>query len=327
MRYIDSPMTDPTWNLALEEYVFDHLPKDEDYFMLWQNDNTVVVGKYQNTDAEIDAQAVAEQKVTVVRRLSGGGAVFHDMGNLNFTFITDANTVSDFDFLHFTKPVLGTLARFGITAEFNGRNDLTINGYKFSGNAQYTRDGRVMHHGTLLFSSDLSRVQSILAFKPEKYKQKGVKSVRSRVGNISDALTAPLSLDEFKIALLEEVFSEGDVQTYTLTDSDRRAIANIQAERYATWEWNYGASPGYNATRSGQFDFGGITLYLNLVDGIIRDIHICGDFFGDGVDTLCHLLVNLPLDKKSLESRLTDDAIKGTINGLTSKDLFTLLFD
>ena len=158
LSYLNLYTTDPAWNLAAEQYVFDRLPRDRTYFMLWQNDNAIIIGKHQNTAAEINEQFVRENGVRVVRRLSGGGAVYHDMGNLNFTFIADAGDMESINFRLFCRPVVAALAKIGVTAEINGRNDMTIDGQKFSGNSQYLKEGRVMHHGTIMFDSNLDLV-------------------------------------------------------------------------------------------------------------------------------------------------------------------------
>ena len=179
LSYLDLMTTDPSYNLAMEQHVFDCLPRDRMYFMLWQNDNAIIVGKYQNTIAEINEEAVRERGIRVVRRLSGGGAVYHDMGNLNFTFITDVGESNALDLKLFCEPVVRTLATLGVKAEVNGRNDITIDGKKFSGNSQYIRQGRVMHHGTIMFDSDLSVVSEALRVDPTKIQTKGIRSVRS----------------------------------------------------------------------------------------------------------------------------------------------------
>jgi lipoate-protein ligase A len=162
LSYLNLATTDPAWNLAAEQYVFDCLPRDRMYVMLWQNDNAIIVGKYQNTLAEINRAFVEEHGIRVVRRLSGGGAVYHDLGNLNYTFISDAGNEPTVNFRVFCEPVVQALARLGVTAEINGRNDITIDERKFSGNAQYLREGRVMHHGTILFDAKLDTVQQAL---------------------------------------------------------------------------------------------------------------------------------------------------------------------
>ena len=186
LSYLDLMTTDPSYNLAMEQYVFDCLPRDRMYFMLWQNDNAIIVGKYQNTIAEINEETVRERGIRVVRRLSGGGAVYHDMGNLNFTFITDVGESNALDLKLFCEPVVRTLATLGVKAEVNGRNDITIDGKKFSGNSQYIRQGRVMHHGTIMFDSDLSVVGEALRVDPTKIQTKGIRSVRSRVTNVAE---------------------------------------------------------------------------------------------------------------------------------------------
>ena len=248
LSYLDLMTTDPSYNLAMEQYVFDCLPRDRMYFMLWQNDNAIIVGKYQNTIAEINEEAVRERGIRVVRRLSGGGAVYHDMGNLNFTFITDVGESNALDLKLFCEPVVRTLATLGVKAEVNGRNDITIDGKKFSGNSQYIRQGRVMHHGTIMFDSDLSVVSEALRVDPTKIQTKGIRSVRSRVTNVAEHLPEKVTLPEFRRILLENILKENPGEAYPLTQDDLAAVEKLRAERYATWEWNYGFLSGvYNA--------------------------------------------------------------------------------
>lgn len=197
MMYIRSSSTDPYFNLALEQYVFDFLPKTKAYFMLWQNDNTIVVGKHQNTVGEINVSFVKEHGIHVVRRLSGGGAVYHDLGNVNYTFIMDAGKSNELDISAFCKPVVDALRSLGITAEISGRNDITIDGKKFSGNSQYLKDGRMMHHGTIMYNSDLDTVEKALCVSKDKIISKGINSVRSRVTNIAEHMEKIISTEEF----------------------------------------------------------------------------------------------------------------------------------
>ena len=186
LQYLNLTTTDPSFNLAAEEFVFESLPKDRSYFMLWQNDRAVIIGKYQNTLAEINLPYIEANGIRVVRRLSGGGAVYHDLGNLNYTFIADAKESERLDLRLFCEPVLRTLSSFGVKAELNGRNDMTVDGQKFSGNAQMIRHGRVLHHGTILFDSDLEAVTLALHVDEAKIRAKGIRSVRSRVTNLAD---------------------------------------------------------------------------------------------------------------------------------------------
>lgn len=280
--FLESPSFDPRFNLAFEQYVFDELPKSNEYFMLWQNDNAIIVGKHQNTVEEINTEYVRENHIHVVRRLSGGGAVYHDLGNLNFTFIMEAGDVEDLNFRVFSMPVVKALGQFGITVELSGRNDITIAGRKFSGNAQYIKNGRVMHHGTLLFDSDLNKVAASLRVTRDKIESKGIKSVRSRVTNLKEYLPQGLTLTEFKNLLKEYMFEEVDGQ-YTLTDSDLKRIGEIQRERYDLWDWNYGFSPKYSITKERLVEnCGSIQLSMEVADGMITKFAIRGDYFGSG---------------------------------------------
>ncbi|MEG0310922.1 MAG: biotin/lipoate A/B protein ligase family protein, partial [Eubacterium sp.] len=251
--------TDPTFNLAFEEYVFESMDQNETYFLLWQNDNAIIIGKHQNTIEEINPIFVKENNIKVVRRLTGGGAVYHDMGNLNFTFIVNNDKGKPFDFQTFTKPVVKALQKLGVNAEFNSRNDIAIDGKKFSGNSQYAKRGRVLHHGTILFNSKLETVQNALKVKNDKIKSKGVKSVKGHVTNIIDYLEEDYTLDDFKKVLVDYMFEEEKLQEKTLSDTDISAIEKLQAEKYATWEWNYGKSPEYNLRKERKYSCGLIT--------------------------------------------------------------------
>lgn len=280
LSYLDLTTTDPSYNLAMEQYVFDCLPRDRMYFMLWQNDNAIIVGKYQNTLSEINLEAVERRGIRVVRRLSGGGAVYHDMGNLNFTFITDAASGTALDMKLFCQPVVRTLAALGIHAEVNGRNDITIDGKKFSGNSQYLRQGRVMHHGTIMFNSDLSVVSEALQVDPTKFQTKGVRSVRSRVTNVADHLDRPVSLPEFRRILLENILRENPGQPYPLTPEDLAAVEKLREERYAAWDWNYGQSPACTVLRRRRVEGCGLVeAYISVDSGLISAIAFRGDFF------------------------------------------------
>ncbi|MFR5846253.1 MAG: lipoate--protein ligase [Oscillospiraceae bacterium] len=280
LSYLDLMTTDPSYNLAMEQYVFDCLPRDRMYFMLWQNDNAIIVGKYQNTISEINEEAVRERGIRVVRRLSGGGAVYHDMGNLNFTFITDAGGSGTLDMKLFCEPVVRTLAALGVRAEVNGRNDITIDGKKFSGNSQYLRQGRVMHHGTIMFDSDLSVVGEALRVDPTKIQTKGIRSVRSRVTNVAEHLPERVTLPEFRRILLENILRENPGEEYPLTPDDLAAVEKLRTERYATWEWNYGKSPACTMLRRSRVDGCGlIEAYITVEHGLVSAVTFKGDFF------------------------------------------------
>ena len=280
LSYLDLHTTDPAWNLAMEQVVFDRLPRDRAYVMLWQNDNAIIIGKHQNALAEIDRAYVDAHGIRVVRRLSGGGAVYHDMGNLNFTFITDAADTEHLNFRLFCQPVVDTLAALGVRAEVNGRNDITIDGRKFSGNSQYIRQGRVMHHGTILFDSDLDVVNHALRVDPAKIRSKGVASVRSRVTNVRPYLPEDVDLPTFRALLLQSILSETPGEPYALTEDDLAAVEELRRTRYGTSEWNYGSSPRCTVVKKQRIEgCGTVEVYLTVDRGVITDAAFRGDFF------------------------------------------------
>jgi lipoate-protein ligase A len=264
--------------LAAEEYVLKNF--SDDVFMLWQNHNAIIVGKHQNTLAEINLEYVKEKNIKVVRRMSGGGAVFHDLGNLNFTFIMNGEEGHLVDFRKFTRPILDVLLKLNIDARFEGRNDLTIGGLKFSGNAEHVYKQRVLHHGTLLFSSLMSDLSNALKVNPLKYKDKAVKSIRSRVTNISEHLNQELDVLQFRDLVMDHIMDiYPDCEMYDYTPEDLTHINNLVKEKYATWEWNYGYSPSYDLEKMIKTNGGFIEFHLNVEHGIIKDVKIYGDFF------------------------------------------------
>ena len=325
MKYIESNSTDPYFNLALEEYVFDRLPKDESYFMLWQNANTIVIGKYQNALEEVNQTVVDERGIKVARRLSGGGAVYHDMGNLNFTFIVDQKDVKGMNFKIFVEPVVETLKGFDVAAEFTGRNDIVIDGMKISGNSQYVKKHRVMHHGCIMLDSDLEKVADALNVKAAKFKSKNSKSVRSRVTTINAHAPRKISMEEFKTALKEHILGSDGMEPYELTEEDLREIKRLRDEKYSTWAWNYGQAVQYEMTREEKFDAGLVTVNMTAKDGRIVDIKFFGDFFGNGeIEDLEKALQGVILDNV-LEEKLEALNLDEYMNGITPAELAGLI--
>lgn len=328
MLYIQNDSTDPRYNLALEEYVFKSLKLEEDFIMLWQNEPSVIIGKNQNTAEEINADYVDKHRVHVVRRSTGGGAVYHDLGNLNYTFITKADG-SGIDFQKFTLPVIRVLNSLGVPAEFNSRNDIAIDGKKFSGNAQLVYKNRVLHHGTIMFNSKLDDVHNVLKVKAEKYKSKSVKSVRSRVTNISDYLPEPISIHEFKDLLLQRLFLEQDTpkQEYELTEEDLAEIRKIMDAKYANWEWNYGYSPPFNFEKTDRFDGGTLQVRLNVVKGMIDECKIYGDFFGvEDVQDLEDRLKGVRYNIAALRDALAGIDFEPYLGGISRDEFISCCF-
>jgi lipoate-protein ligase A len=327
VTYLDLMTTDPAHNLAVEEYVFEKLPRDRMYVMLWQNDNAVIIGKHQNTLAQVNLPYIQEKKIKVVRRLSGGGAVYHDMGNLNFTFIADAADKEQLNMKLFCQPIVRALAAVGIQAEVNGRNDITIDGRKFSGNSQYVKYGRVMHHGTILFRSDLDVVNHALQVDPEKIRSKGIQSVRSRVTNVSEYLREEIDLPTFRKLLLQQLMQENPGPLYTLTPEDLQAIQAIQKQRYDTWEWNFGTSGACTMLKKQRFEgCGTVEVSLNLNRGAVENAQIHGDFFSlEDPDALAQLLVGCRPDSDDYAHALSNVDVSRYIAGLQTNQFLQIL--
>lgn len=325
MIYIESTSTNPYYNLALEEYVFEQMDRSESYFMLWQNENTIVVGKYQNTAEEVNQEFAAAHGIRVVRRLSGGGAVYHDAGNLNFTFIADQKGFADFNFEAFVSPVLQALESLGVHAEFTGRNDLVLDGCKFSGNSQYAKGGRVLHHGCIMLDSNLDKIGDALRVREAKFTSKSVKSVRSRVTTINEHAPRKISMQEFKDALKQQVFGGGDIREYVLTEADQEAVHALMREKYETWEWNYGFYRSYSIRREQKFAGGLVTVDMDVAHGVISEVRLSGDFFGSGdLHDLEQALQGVPLDEH-LADRLQELGIENYIHGVSAAEMALLM--
>ena len=327
MVYLKSPSTDPAFNLALEQFVFDKLDRSKEYFMLWQNNNAVIVGKNQNTFGEVNPKVVEERNVKVIRRLSGGGAVYHDLGNLNFTFIMDAKDASDLDIKLFCQPVASLLQNLGADAQVNGRNDITIDGKKFSGNSQYLKEGRIMHHGTIMFDSNLDVVAGVLNVAGDKFQSKAAKSVKSRVTNVKPYLKEGTTLEAFQTQLVSYIFGDSTVETYELTEKDITEIEKIKAERYGQWDWNYGKSPEYSVQKERRIDgCGKIEAHMNTKDGKIVEVKFYGDFFGVcDHNEISTALEGCELKRETLQQALGNKEIDKYFHGLTTEQFIDIL--
>ncbi|QHW36522.1 lipoate--protein ligase [Staphylococcus ursi] len=296
MKFISNQNhTDPTLNLAMEEYVLKTVPMDDNdsYFLFYINRPSIIVGKNQNTIEEVHQPYIETNAIDVVRRISGGGAVYHDFGNLNFSFITKDDGDSFHNFKKFTQPIVEVLNDLGVKAELTGRNDIQVGQAKISGNAMVKVKDRMFSHGTLMLNSDLDEVQNALRVNPAKIQSKGVKSVRKRVANIQEFLDEPLDIEAFKAIILKKLFGEAEVESYTLTEEDWKNIEKLSNEKYRTWDWNYGKNPKYNFEREHKFEKGFVQIKLDVKKGRIAHAKIFGDFFGEG-------------DVTELENALTD---------------------
>ncbi|KFI04174.1 lipoate--protein ligase LplJ [Bacillus spizizenii] len=331
MLFIDNQnINDPRINLAIEEYCVKHLDPKQPYLLFYVNQPSIIIGKNQNTIEEINTKYVEENGIIVVRRLSGGGAVYHDLGNLNFSFITKDDGDSFHNFKKFTEPVIQALRQLGVEAELSGRNDIVVDGRKISGNAQFATKGRIFSHGTLMFDSSIDHVVSALKVKKDKIESKGIKSIRSRVANISEFLDDKMTTEEFRSHLLRHIFNTNDIQNvpeYKLTEKDWEVIHQISKERYQNWDWNYGRSPKFNLNHSKRYPIGSIDLRLEVKKGKIEDCKIFGDFFGAGdVSEIENLLVGKQYERSVIADVLDDVNLKHYFGNITKEDFLDLIY-
>lgn len=305
MLYLKSTSTDPYYNLALEQVVFDGPGQQETCCMLWQNDNTIVVGKHQNTLQEVNMAYVREHNVRVARRLSGGGAVYHDMGNVNFTFIAP-HEGGEMDFSSFCRPVAAALAELGVTTEISGRNDMTIDGRKFSGNSQYVKHGRVMHHGTILYDSNLSVVGQALKVPEDKITSKGLQSVRSRVTNVRPYVKEDFPTEVFLEQLRNALWKMYPMKQLELTAEQKAQVEHLRATLYSTWDWNFGASPACQIVKKRRIEgCGQLEVHMDVEQGALKTLHFYGDYFSmEEPEKLAELLLGCALEENALTERL-----------------------
>ena len=329
LRLYQSRSHDPYYNLAVEQYLLENLADDKVILYLWQNQNTVVIGKNQNPWKECRTTLLEQEGGHLARRLSGGGAVFHDLGNLNFTFITDAEPTQQVDLRRFCQPIADTLSSLGVNASVDGRNDILIDGKKVSGNAQYVRQGRVMHHGTILFDSDLSVLGQALKVDASKIQAKGIKSVRSRVANVRSCLKQDMTMTQFRRALAEHLLKQALVEVYTLTEEDIAAIHRIREGRYALWEWNFGASPPCSLVRKARIEgCGTVEAQIQMENGCISEIRFCGDYFSTlPPEQLAQKLAGVPFTEEACVRALAGSDVGNYITGLKNEALISLLMD
>ena len=329
MKYIDNhDEMDATLNLALEEYILTELDINETYLLFYSMSPTVIVGKNQNTVEEINMDFVKKNHVTVTRRLSGGGAVYNDEGDLSFSFITKDDGNSFHNFKKFTDPVVRALRQMGVEAELQGRNDLVVDGKKISGNAQFATRGRMFSHGTLLFDVNLENVARALNPDAEKFLSKGIKSVRARVTNIREHLKEDMDIKQFKRTLLRYIFEgEEPIPEYRLTADDWSRVEAIANKRYRNWDWVYGKSPKFNVRHKHRFPSGTVDVRLAVNRGIIEEAKIFGDFFGVGdIDVVEKHLVGKRYDKEQVAEALEAIDVGQFFGKITKDDLLGMMF-
>ena len=324
VQYLETHSQNPYYNLAFEEYVLCHRTQG-DYLLLWQNDNTIVVGQNQNTEAEINRAFVEQHHINVVRRSTGGGTVYHDLGNLNYSFITDVGD-DGISIRRFTEPVVAALRSLGLNAEASGRNDILVEGRKVSGTAQRRHGGRILHHGTLLFDANPGMVAGALNVDPEKFRSKSTKSVRSRIGNIRDFLPNDMELPAFW-AYLKDALS-GGVTPGALSAGELAEVDRLKREKYDTWEWNYGRSPKFDVRCKRYWDGGCLEANVSIANGVITDVRFFGDFLSVcGLEELVERLKGVTFRPEDVRAVLNDSPVGELFGGITADEVTATIFD
>lgn len=326
MIFVNHNNTNPYFNHSAEEYILKNI--NEDCFMLWRNEPCILIGRNQNSLSEVNVDYVKENNIKVVRRITGGGAVFNDLGNINFSFICKSSDDLSANFLKFTAPLIKALNSLGVDASFSGRNDMVIGDRKFSGNAQFYYNDKVLHHGTLLFSSCMTDLSSALNVNPLKIKAKGIKSVSSHVTNISEHLHRPMSVEEFKNYIIDFVMNlYNEEKLYNFTENDLKEINKICENKFSTWKWNFGNSPRYSYKKEKRFDYGTIEVNFQVTNGYIKKIKFYGDFFfTKNIEGFEQYFIGIEHDENSIKHVLLNINIEDYIKGISINDILSLMF-
>lgn len=325
MIIIDSPSNNAYFNIASEEYLLSRFPEEE-ILLFYINAPSIIIGKFQNTLAEINLDYVNEHQIKVVRRLSGGGAVYHDLGNLNFSFHTKAGDHDFSDFETFTKPVVQLLNKLGVPAKLEGRNDLLVDGKKFSGNAKTIKSKKMIQHGTILINSEMSVLADALKVNPLKFVDKAVKSNRARVTNLVDYLPEGTTTTSFKELFIQEIKdSNAEVEVYSFDQHDIMAIEKLAEEQYSTWDWNFGFSPDYNFKKANKVPAGFIEVHLDVHKGYIQEAKIFGDFFASNpIEDLEFKLKGIKHEQEAIRAVLESVDVKSYFGNVSVDEILAI---
>ncbi|GAB4364720.1 MAG: lipoate--protein ligase LplJ [Calditrichia bacterium] len=306
VRIDNKGVTDPYLNLALEEYALRNLEMNADYVLFYINQPAVIIGRHQNPWEEVNMDFVEREGIPVIRRISGGGAVYHDAGNLNFSFITPYTKAKFNNYQKFTEPIIQTLRSLGVEAKLNQRNAIVVGDYKISGNAQFTSKNRMVSHGTLLFHTNLHHLKHALQQKSGDIESRATKSIRSKVVNISSLLNRQLTVEKFQNLLLQGISkSSGGIISLRFSSEDWEKIEELARNKYQSWSWNFGESPSFHLKWTKKLRGREIHCQMVVEKGKIKEIKFSGDFAGDRFfNNLEKLLEGLPYEKAALRQQL-----------------------
>jgi lipoate-protein ligase A len=304
-----------------------HVDPGEDYFLLWQNEPSIIIGRNQNTLEEINQRFVKERGIKVVRRISGGGAVYHDLGNLNFTFISRVEPGRPINFSVFVNPIINVLRELGVDATLVGRNDIVAYGKKISGNAQRLYRRKFLHHGTLLFDVNIEDLAEALNVSADKIESKGIKSIRSRVGNIREFLKEDMTIDEFRERLQRRLSNDYESEEIKLPEEAILRISETARDKFASWAWTYGESPPFNYRFEKRFPGGKVGVFIHIKEGLIRECKFYGDYLGvletEGFEAG---LKGLKYDPQTVEKAMEGMDLTSYFGPITRNELLEIMF-
>lgn len=326
MRYLKNPSTNPYYNMAFDEYCLESLPIDEPVFFLWQNKPAVIVGYNQEVNTEVNLDYLKEKGIDLVRRVTGGGAVYHDLENLNYTIVGRSEDLER-DYPEYAALMMKALQALGVPATLSGRNDILVDGKKVSGFAKRVCKNRLMVHGTLMYNVDVDVLTHVLNPSTTKLQSKGIASVRSRVTNLCNYLPELSDIQAFKNRLEEILSNNYSDAEYKLSETDLAHIQRLTDEKFATWEWNYGRSPKATLVHSARLACGTVEIHLTLAENRIASCRFGGDFLGNlPASDVEKALTGIPYEVNEIRKCLSKLEISRYFDRVSADNLLEMMF-
>ena len=326
MRYLKNPSTNPYYNMAFDEYCLESLPIDEPVFFLWQNRPAVIVGYNQEVNTEVNLDYLKEKGIDLVRRVTGGGAVYHDLENLNYTIVGRSEDLER-DYPEYAALMMKALQALGVPATLSGRNDILVEGKKVSGFAKRVCKNRLMVHGTLMYNVDVDVLTHVLNPSTTKLQSKGIASVRSRVTNLCNYLPELSDIQAFKNRLEEILSNNYSDAEYKLSETDLAHIQQLTDEKFATWEWNYGRSPKATLVHSARLACGTVEIHLTLAENRIASCRFGGDFLGNlPASDVEKALTGIPYEINEIRKCLSKLEISRYFDRVSADNLLEMMF-